>query len=313
MQTNQSFEKIIQNCRYRMECLTGEAVLSTRPLWEAVFSEDSPAFTAYYFEEKATHNTTFIYRQTGASSEEIVSMVHLTPYEITINGKSFPTYYIVGVATRADLRHHGLMAALLEQAFSYARQKGAPFVFLMPANPKIYEPFGFSYLYSRSEYHVPDIITQHKVYINYFPVHGISIQCFKKSASETQLQQLSDFATQTLPRQYDYYLTRTPAYYELLLKELASENGCIYTFTVNGSIEGYFLYANEGNAPFIQELLFSDALQKQIAAHGITDLFPKEKPQKKPIIMAKNLVSACHLDEPFPNASMYRGFINELV
>lgn len=313
MQTNQSFEKIIQNHHYCMECLTGKAVLSTRPLWEAVFSEDSPAFTEYYFEEKAPHNITFIYRQTDASSDEIVSMVHLTPYEITIKGKAFPTYYIVGVATRSDLRHHGLMAALLEQAFSYARQNGAPFVFLMPANPKIYEPFGFSYLYSRSEYRVPDIITRSEVYINSFPVHDISIQCLKKDASEAQLQQLSDFATRTLSMQYDYYLTRTPAYYALLLKELASENGCIYTFTVNGSIEGCFLYASEENEPFIQELLFSDALQKQISAHKIADLFPKEKPQKKPIIMAKNLVSACQSDEPFPDASTYRGFINELV
>lgn len=333
---------------YQIECLKGQDVLMTRPLWEEVFSEDSPAFTEYYFQKKAVLNTTFICRLLSAKSAEpshdkdkkstgerdslpggIISMVHLTPYEINIEGSICPSFYIVGVATKKSHRHRGLMAALLKRAFAYAKSLYCPFVFLMPADPAIYESFGFSYIYSRPQYDVPRIISQKEVYINSFPLGDIHIHCMEKTASDAELKQLSAFADSTLKEQFDYYLTRTPAYYETLLAELASQNGCIFIFTINGQIEGYFLYVQEEGTPFIQELLFSHKLNSYLQTlrseqhtstlshqnmnsngsgtdidgngthinynNGSVDImstyFPVEQPQKKPIIMARNLVS----------------------
>lgn len=329
---------------YQIECLKGKDVLLTRPLWEEVFSEDSPAFTEYYFQTKAAFNTTFI---ATTAPDEIISMVHLTPYEITIKGKTYPTFYIVGVATKKSHRHRGLMSALLNHAFEHAKSLHCPFVFLMPANPAIYEPFGFSYIYSRPQYDVPEMTGKDEVYINQFPLGDINIHRIEETASAKELEALSDFASRTLAEQFDYYLTRTPSYYETLLSELKSQNGYIYAFTLDGQLEGYFLYAREDNKPFIQEVLFSNKLQAYLrtfaekngtsspAVSGLSDrnimstLFPVEQPQKKPIIMAKNLNDSQHNKElsaaSLPTSaslhnidyvnflSHHKGIINELV
>lgn len=314
---------------YGIECLQGKNVLDTRPLWEEVFSEDSKAFTDYYFAEKAAGNTAFICRH--MSTGEIVSMVHLTPYEMTIQGKSVPTYYIVGVATRESHRHKGLMSTLLNKSFDYAAGLHCPFVFLMPANPAIYEPFGFSYIYSRPQYAIPELLSQKEVYISNFPAGEICIQPLEKEASSQTLNALADFASKTLSAQYDYYLTRTPSYYRTLLLELYAQNGCIYTFTLHGQLEGYFLYAEEEKSPFIQELLFSGKLYS-FQNNIMSTIFPHALPESKPVIMAKNLIpasvslptgsaaSALHSDEESAQITDYvnylsthKGFINEIV
>lgn len=301
-----------QSNPYRIECLQGQKVLDTRPLWEEVFSEDSKAFTDYYYTQKAPGNTTFICRHLPTG--QIVSMVHLTPYEMTLRGISLPTFYIVGVATRESFRHRGLMSTLLNKSFDYAAGLHCPFVFLMPANPAIYEPFGFSYIYSRPQYAIPENLFAKEVYINSFSASEIRVQVLEKEASFQTLNALADFASHTLSAQYDYYLTRTPSYYRTLLLELYAQNGCIYTFTLHNRLEGYFLYAEEEKSPFIQELLFSNRLYSHIASmHYVnrTELssalptdsqpsqnsimstaFPIPLPESKPIIMAKNLLPA---------------------
>lgn len=339
---------------YRIECLQGESVLDTRPLWEEVFSEDSRAFTDYYFANKASSNTAFICRHLPGG--EIVSMVHLTPYEMTLQKAVIPTFYIVGVATGESHRHRGLMSTLLNKSFEYAARLLCPFVFLMPADPAIYEPFGFSYIYSRPQYSVPEIIRRKEVYINHFPAAGIQIQCLEKETSPQTLAALSDFAGKTLSAQYDYYLTRTPSYYRTLLLELYAQKGCIYTFSLHNCLEGYFLYAEEEGRPFIQELLFSEKLHSYIdslnyvnhddvlsaasidylsdKSDNVRDVmstpFPTPLPDRKPIIMAKNLHSGSSsvptlndaqtsaskiapISDYVNHLSTHNGFINEIV
>lgn len=275
---------------YRIECLQGKRVLDTRPLWEEVFSEDSKAFTDYYFAKKAPSNTTFVCRH--LSTGQIVSMVHLTPYDMTIRNASVPTFYIVGVATKDSHRHRGLMSTILKEAFNYAALLKCPFVFLMPADPAIYKPFGFSYVYARPQYGIPEVLKSKGVYISQFSDACIHVERIEKEASYQMLSALSDFATEALSARYDYYLTRTPAYYGTLLLELYSQNGCIYTFFLHDRLEGYFLYTEEEKRPFIQELLFSEKLQSWIRSENYVNLFPAVLPQRKPVIMARNLLPA---------------------
>lgn len=338
----------VNNLQYQYEIsfLRKAKVQETRSLWEEVFAEDSAAFTEYYFQKKAPSNLTFVCRlqsvtdlsgsASGGRTKElsavsasddhakelstakantgrIISMVHLTPYEITIQGCPRPTYYIVGVATMKSHRHRGLMAALLAEACDYAKKQSCPFIFLMPADPAIYKPFGFSYIYARPQYTASEIMSDRQVYISRFPIADITIRCLDADASAKDLEQLSDFAGHTLEKQYDYYLTRTPSYYEILLWELKSENGCIYTFCIDGQTEGYFTYAKEEETPFIQELLFSDKLcsliQEAVSQNPtIRSLFPVTEAEKKPVIMAKNLVG-----DYVNHLSGLRGFINETV
>lgn len=124
--------------------IIGSTCKTTRPLWEEVFYEDSVQFTDYYFENKAEKNIGYVIGQAPYDA-----MMFRTPYTIQIGGIQKKISYIVGVATRKECRHRGYMRELLMYSFREMYQEKNPFTFLMPANPAIYEPFDFKYVYER--------------------------------------------------------------------------------------------------------------------------------------------------------------------
>lgn len=124
------------------EKLDGDMQQRTRALWEEVFAEDTGRFLDYYYREKAPRSQIHaLFEGNGRA----VSMVQLNPYAVLYHGEKRLSYYIVGVATAREYRRRGCMAFLLRRALAQARAEGCPFVFLMPADPAIYEPFGFRY------------------------------------------------------------------------------------------------------------------------------------------------------------------------
>lgn len=124
--------------------IIGDECKSARSLWEEVFSEDSKQFTDYYFENKAEKNIGYVIGQAPYDA-----MMFRTPYQLQIGRKQRDISYIVGVATREACRHRGYMRKLLMHSFREMYQEKNPFTFLMPANPAIYEPFDFAYVYER--------------------------------------------------------------------------------------------------------------------------------------------------------------------
>lgn len=279
---------------YEIQCLTGSEVLKTRSLWEEIFTEDSPAFTDYYYEKKACNNITFICRLSNhvcdTNQNEIISMVHLTPYEMVVEGNIIPTFYIVGVATKESHRHRGLMSVLLNEAFCYSKKVKSPFIFLMPADPAIYEPFDFSYIYSRPEYIAPAIESP-QVYINSFHFQGISVEFWTKNDADDakKLCELSFFANNHLKKHFDCYLNHSFDYFRTLLFELSSQDGGIYVIYQGNNICGYFMLAKNDTCVFIQEMLLCDRLTSHSDFKVMSTLLPGETGNKKPIIMLKSL------------------------
>lgn len=131
--------------------LAGEACKTTRQLWEEVFVEDSPKFVDYYYEKKASHNIAYV-----SGEEPYEAMLFRTPYTVQILDRVRELSYIVGVATREEFRHKGKMTALLMKAMEEMYSQRQPFTFLMPANPEIYRPFGFHYVYERPQWSFKD-------------------------------------------------------------------------------------------------------------------------------------------------------------
>lgn len=312
----------------KIEILTGKEVLLTRPLWEEVFNEDSEAFTEYYFTHKATHNICFVIK----NAEEIVAMVHLTPYDICVNRKvlevtengndnrvimpvkTYKTYYIVGVATKGTCRHRGYMTQLLEAAFQYMKKQGVLFTFLMPANPKIYEPFGFQYIYERTDYELTDSeLTACERIDCERSLSSVSI----REAKDKDCALLADFAMARLYEKYSFFLKRDASYYGLLIHELASQNGGIYMVYVEETFAGYYLYAKEKDI-FIQEVLLKEEFEPLLMGEDSSFIKPVKK--KKPIIMGKylgafpgNFKSEEHLFKEIAEGKIQGGFINEIV
>ena len=62
--------------------LTQEEKARTRALYEEVFSEDSLEFVDYYYTEKTKDNTIYTAERDG----EVVGMLHLNPYVLSVEG-----------------------------------------------------------------------------------------------------------------------------------------------------------------------------------------------------------------------------------
>lgn len=272
-----------------MKLLKEKQVLRTRALWEAIFSTDSKEFVDYYYTYKAKKNDIFVIE----AENEIISMLHLTPYEAVVKAgdRRIAVSYIVGVATKEAYRHRGYMATLLLEAFSYMYQKRQPFTFLMPANPAIYEPFGFRYIYDRAVYHLNTQIRDEKLRI--------------KRMEANELADVIVFANEQLKEKFDLYLYRDEEYYVLLEKELQSENGAVFLIYKKEELIGVYLYAQEDEESFIQEVILSKDCENY-------ELFIEEK-KKKPIIMARiicieEMGKLCLLNKNAPENSIMLTF-----
>lgn len=295
----------------KVELLTGIDVGKTRSLWEEVFREDTKSFVDYYYTHKAWRNICFVMKD----EDDIVSMVHLTPYDMCIvrdhdnRDKNFleelSAFYIVGVATKELHRHKGYMTLLLENAFSYMRENGVSLAFLMPANPAIYEPFGFQYIYARTDYQFcPELITE---------TENLEL----RRATHKDCQMLASYAMEQLSETYRFFLKRDPSYYDILLKELASENGGLYLIYVKGKFAGYFTHACE-TEEFVQEVVIKEEYESDLIVNLDEDkkrILRKCK-EKKPIIMGKYINTNSKEDNfliNLANGKIKNGFINELV
>ena len=274
--------------------------IRTRKLWEEIFTEDTPEFLDYYYSIKIKNNEIYVIEDDG----EIVSMLHLNPYEMRIGDKLFQTHYIVAVATKENYRKRGLMRQLLNYALQVMTDRGEPFTFLMPADEAIYRPFGFEFVYKQRQNKVVG-----------------KCSCDEKlemiSATEKDCQMIADFSNQML-QEYDVVTWRDSGYYETLLLELASENGGILLAKRDGEIEGIFCYACTGEEDkhfVIREPIFQSEQDLQHAIYHLTGNETERvlcmgygSEETKPMIMAKVLNPQFNFD--LKNAKI---FINEEV
>lgn len=286
--------------------ITGEDCKKLRSLWEEVFYEDSEQFTDYYFEHKAEKNIGYV-----IGDDACDAMMFRTPYEVQIGEEQRKLSYIVGVATRKECRHRGYMRTLLNHAMQEMYRDKEPFTFLMPANPAIYEPFGFRYVYEREEWSYIEEVLSEKIQaleaeeedseLQAASIEGreekqaikdrdilngiFSVSKLRKEVPQySVMEKLAEFANRILKENFQIYVHRDIAYYEMQLKESTAQNGDIYVLLENGIIKAFFLYAKEENKVYIQEVLKEKG----------TDLdFLQKQEHKKPIIMARII----HLEE----------------
>ena len=105
-----------------------------RNLWRQCF-HDPEAYEEFYFDNVYPNNRVYF--------EEDKGMLHLNPYLCHVGMKERILHYIVGVATDERYRRCGIMRNLLQRALLDMREEQEPFTYLMPADVRYYEPFGF--------------------------------------------------------------------------------------------------------------------------------------------------------------------------
>ncbi len=277
-----------------------EEHIRTRKLWEEVFVEDTPEFLDYYYSVKINDNEIYVIED----ESEIISMIHLNPYQMRVKDKIYKTHYIVAVATKENYRKKGLMRLLLNHVMQVMADRGEMFTFLMPADEAIYKLFGFEYVYEQR---------QDKI----FGKCSFDAKLEMLSATEKDCEMIADFVNQML-QEYDVVTWRDTEYYETLLLELASEDGGIFLAKRGGKIEGVFCYACIGGKDkhfVIREPLFQNEQDLQHAIYHLTGNETERvlcigygSEETKPMIMAKVLNPEFDFD--LKNAKI---FINEEV
>jgi len=270
--------------------------IRTRRLWEEIFTEDTPEFLDYYYSVKVKDNEIYVIEDGG----EIVSMLHLNPYQMRVKDKVFKTHYIVAVATDERYRHQGLMRQLLNHAMQMMADRGEPFTFLMPAAEAIYKPFGFEFVYE-----------QKREKVSGKKCEDSTLEIFE--ASPEHCQAIADFANELL-KEYDVVTWRDADCYKVILAEQVSENGGIVVAKQDGKIQGVFCYAKEAEFEIREPLFYDKAVLQNVIYH----LTGNEKDpvlctgygseESKPIIMAKVLNPEFNFD--LKNAKV---FLNEVV
>lgn len=241
----------------RLKKLEKDENRRTRPLYEEIFTEDSKDFVDYYYHCKASENEIYVIEEYDSAREdqdegEIVSMLHLNPYRLSVCGSEMDCHYIVAVATKERCRHQGMMKKLILTSLGEMYERKEPFTFLMPAAEAIYCPFGFRYMNCRKTAEVKrDRITELS-----FRGGSQDLTAAEESgrfwctvAGPGDLEALSSFSGQYLENNYDIYAVRSTQYCERLLKEQVSENGRIVLMKDGSGLAGYFLAPDKAVYP----------------------------------------------------------------
>lgn len=203
------------------EYLTQEEKTDTIPLWQEAFPEDRPGFLDYYYREKTKDNRILAVREEG--SGRVISMVHRNPYRLQVHGRELSSDYIVAVATAKDRRHQGLMRMLLTRMLEDMHGEGMPFCYLMPADRRIYEPFGFAYIYDQEHWEITK------------EAEG---QLEKQKVRTEDANQAARWMQGWLEERYRVFAARDQNYVSRLLAELESEEGWMEFLGGGGRIIG---------------------------------------------------------------------------
>ncbi|MEE1087183.1 MAG: GNAT family N-acetyltransferase [Schaedlerella sp.] len=256
--------------------------VSTRPLYEAVFTEDTEEFLDYYYFLKIKDNEIYVIEEDG----KIRSMLHLNPYTINVEDTQFVGHYIVAVATEENYRKRKYMQKLLCTSMQEMYNRKEPFTFLMPAAEAIYFPYDFRFVYNQKKEKVSGNSEEPRVEL--------------KEASILELSQISRFFAEYFADKYQVYVNRDKKYYRTALMEQQSQYGGIMLMKSQGNIVGTFFYSKEGELAIREPLCqneykeeFYKAVRKIKGTQEDVEIYASfgdgEDIEKKPLIMARIL------------------------
>ena len=258
----------------------------SRTLWEEIFPEDSKAFLDHY--ERVKSGRQWI--QTDREDGKLISMIHWNPYQMKVRDREYETRYLVAVATRSEYRHQGRMARLLREGIRHYASEGMPFVWLMPANPAIYQPFDFRYVYEKSEGIWPHVD------------RADSGRLIVRPLSEDQYGATANFLMEELSRYFEVFTCRNILYLQMLASEVESEGGRLMGIFEGDRLAGVFSWW-AGEKTEIRELVcrpeFTVGKGREELVCAVEHFLGHEKEiiavttgwlgERKPIIMARLL------------------------
>lgn len=187
--------------------------------------------------------------------------------EIGAEGVRVP--YIVGVATLPEFRHQGRMARLLCKGLRREAQRGTPFVWLIPANGAIYEPFSFRYVGRKYiitwdndnktavEDRREDHSSEETGYDKDEVIRDVAVYEFPVEDDA----RVSSFLNRRLSEVSDVFAIRGADYIADARAQFQSDGGGIAAVKYKDAIEGYFSWWPEDGILKLRELVLSERLE----------------------------------------------------
>ena len=197
----------------------------TKHLWHMCFPEDSESFIEYYYKEKTKDNEILVKKDNGL----LISMVQYNPYAVKLRGRLWKLDYLVGVATEESRRREGHFRDVFVKMLHDEEAAGKPITYLVPVNPAVYAPMGFTFIGNVASYELTEEA--------------------KKTLTRTVCQDTPEdcgraavYMEQWLGARYEMYTRRDAAYVSRLIEELASENGTLEFLEQDGRLVGLDAY-----------------------------------------------------------------------
>lgn len=197
----------------------------TKHLWHMCFPEDSESFIEYYYKEKTKDNEILVKKDNGL----LISMVQYNPYAVKLRGRLWKLDYLVGVATEESRRREGHFRDVFVKMLHDEEAAGKPITYLVPVNPAVYAPMGFTFIGNVAFY---ELTEEAKQTLTRTVCQNTPEDCGRAAV----------YMEQWLGARYEMYTRRDAAYVSRLIKELASENGTLEFLEQDGRLVGLDAY-----------------------------------------------------------------------
>ena len=197
----------------------------TKHLWHMCFPEDSESFIEYYYKEKTKDNEILVKKDNGL----LISMVQYNPYVVKLRGRLWKLDYLVGVATEESRRREGHFRDVFVKMLHDEEAAGKPITYLVPVNPAVYAPMGFTFIGNVASY---ELTEEAKQTLTRTVCQDTPEDCGRAAV----------YMEQWLGARYEMYTRRDAAYVSRLIKELASENGTLEFLEQDGRLVGLDAY-----------------------------------------------------------------------
>ena len=197
----------------------------TKHLWHMCFPEDSESFIEYYYKEKTKDNEILVKKDNGL----LISMVQYNPYSVKLRGRLWKLDYLVGVATEESRRREGHFRDVFVKMLHDEEAAGKPITYLVPVNPAVYAPMGFTFIGNVASY---ELTEEAKQTLTRTVCQNTPEDCGRAAV----------YMEQWLGARYEMYTRRDAAYVSRLIKELASENGTLEFLEQDGRLVGLDAY-----------------------------------------------------------------------
>ena len=197
----------------------------TKHLWHMCFPEDSESFIEYYYKEKTKDNEILVKKDNGL----LISMVQYNPYAVKLRERLWKLDYLVGVATEESRRREGHFRDAFVKMLHDEEAAGKPITYLVPVNPAVYAPMGFTFIGNVASY---ELTEEAKQTLTRTVCQDTPEDCGRAAV----------YMEQWLGARYEMYTRRDAAYVSRLIKELSSENGTLEFLEQDGRLVGLDAY-----------------------------------------------------------------------